>query len=390
MGPPEKIVSLLKDFFDLISKCIIEFYQNYEGTLGLHTSEFKNYTYGQFGAKIRNYVKSVFEYIHFIEEYVKLVLNWFEFFSCLIGVFGTREYKILLREVALEEVIKTTRMDIQFLKFRIKNFLNPSLSDLETICRLLLKKSKNIRKEILNLNSELSSSFLKLVENQTRGWLQIHQEVQSSLKSAMQLEDKSKIVTILTSINRKCIDFFEKIRETKEYLNIPDEYWEHFVKGGFIGFFERFKKIKEHVLEYFKYMIKAYEHASDCFLYTLTLLGGTEEEARFKIQSYVKSEIPFEDLIPKNISLKDLAFGITLARSKLVQARLVSQILDEKRIALDILVNFFRSEGFKGFYNSTMKNVELRKKYLNKIDDILIDIQKLIPGNNKHENHILV
>lgn len=388
MESPEKIMGLLKDFFDLIFKCIIEFYQNYEGTPGLYVSGLEDYTYGQFGVRIRNFVKSVSEYIHFIEEYVKLVLKWFEVFSYLIDALGTQEYRILFRQVSLEEVINTTGMDIQFLKFRIKNFLNPTLSDLETICRLLLKKSEDIREEITNLKFELSESFLELVENQTGVWLDIHKEVQSTLNSAIQLEDKSEIIRVLTLIVQKFIDFFKKISETKEFLNVPDENWERFVEGGFVEFFDRSKKLKEDAIEYFEHMIKAYEHAQNCFLYILAVLWGTEEEARLKIEGYVKSEIPFEDLIPKNFSLEDLAFGLALARSELGQARFVSQVLDEKRKSIDIIANYFRSEGFKDFYNRTIKNVELRKKYLNKIDDIMIDIQNLVQKNYKLVKHI--
>ncbi len=378
LEPLEKILRLLKDFFDLISKAIIEFYQNYEGTLGLHVGGFKNYTYGQFGLRIRNYLKSVFKYINFIEEYVKLFLKWFEIFSYLIDAVGTRDYRVLLREVALERVINTTGMDIQFLIFRIKNFLNPNLMELETICESLLKESKNIREEITNLNSEFSTNFLELVENQTGSWLDIYKEVQSLLNSAIPLEDKSKIMRILTLIVQKFIGFFKKIVETKEFLNVPDEYWERFVEGGFLEFFDKFEKLKEDTIEYFEHMVKAYEHAANCFLYILTMLWGTEREAQSKIQSYVKSEISFEELIPENFSLKDLAFGLALARSELGQARFVSQVLDEKRIAIEVIANYFRSEGFKDFYNRTLKNVELRKKYLDRIDDIMIEIQRLV------------
>ena len=95
-----------------------------------------------------------------------------------------------------------------------------------------------------------------------------------------------------------------------------------------------------------------------------------------------------KDLIPKNFSLEDLAFGLALARSELGQARFVSQVLDEKRKSIDIIANYFRSEGFKDFYNRTIKNVELRKKYLNKIDDIMIDIQNLVQKNYKLVKHI--
>jgi hypothetical protein len=210
MRRPKAITSLLEDFFNLTYGCIVEFLQLLEGKSGRFESEFREYEYGQFDVIIRNYFNSELTYFCFLEEYVKMVSKWFEAFSCLVDTLGSGEYhRILLGEAELGEVINTSEIDVNFIKFRVKNFLNPNLSDLETICGLLLEKSKNVLEAVNPLEDAPYKMFVGLIENQARGWLMIYEEVQNLLQSLIQVEDKSQIVSMLTLIAQKCINFFE-------------------------------------------------------------------------------------------------------------------------------------------------------------------------------------
>jgi hypothetical protein len=389
MEGPEKLMNTLKDFFNLAFRCMVEFHKLGEGKSELQDSEFKEYTYGQFGVIIRNYAKSELTYVSFLEEYEKMVSKWLEAFSGLVGTLGSREYhRILLKGVELGEVIYTSEIDVNFLKFRIENFLNPSLSDLETICGLLLEKSENVLEEVNRLNAKPSHRFIELVENQARDWLMVHEEVQIFLERITQIEDKSQIIFALSMITRKFIDFFEKINEARKFVKISDENWEHFVAGGFIEFSDQFKKIKEDMIQLFDYIVKIYEHLDNCFLHILAVLWG-REVAQFKIEDVVKSKIPAEDLVPKIFSIKDLAFALALARSELGQAYLASQGLDEKMMAMDMVANQFpMSQGVQDFRNRITGLLEMREKYLTKINDVIIDIQKMIQQNVESEKLI--
>nr|MDO8082123.1 hypothetical protein [Candidatus Freyarchaeota archaeon] len=391
MESPEKITSLLKDFFNLTYGCMVEFYQILEGKSGLYENELKEYKYGQFGVIIRKYVNSELTYIYFLEEYIKMFSKWFEAFSSLVDTLGSREYhRILLGEVELQEVINISKIDINFLKFRIKNFLNPNFSDLETTCRLLLQKSKSVlEEEIDHLKTGSSKRFTELIENQARGWLMVNEEVQNSLQSLTQVEDKSQIVSTLTLIAQKCVDFFEKIIEARKSIKISDEDWAHFIAGDFIEYSSRFKKLREDMTQLFNYMIKTYEHLANCFFHIFNALWGREEVALSKIEDSIKSKIPAEGLVPKNFSIKDLAFGLSLALSELGQAHLASQGSEEKKIAIDIVATAFpKSEGLQVFPNRIMRLLELKEKYLYKINDIMIDMQKLVQQNAEPEKPI--
>lgn len=387
MRRPKAIMGLLEDFFNLTYGCMFEFFQLVEGNSGRFEREFRDYKCGQFGVIVRNYVNSELIYSYFIEEYLKMVSKWFEAFSRLIDTLGSGEYhRILLREVELGEVVNSSEIDINFLKFRIKNFLNPSLSDLETICRLLLEKSKDVLEEVNPLKPKSSKRFIELIENQARGWLVVYEEMQSSLQSVTQVEAKSQIIFTLTLIAQKCIDFFEKIKEAKKSLRVSDGDWEHFIAGGFIECSDRFKKVREDMTELFNYLIKTCDHLVNCFFNILTALWGREEVAQSKIEDFIKSKISTEGLVPKIFSIKDLAFGLALARSELGQAHLASQGLEEKKLAIDIVAKEFpKSEGLQVIPNRIMRIFELKEKYLCKIDDIMIDIQKMVQQNAESE-----
>lgn len=319
MGSPEKITSILNDFFDLTFKSIVELHQKDGGRFGLRESELKEYKYDQLGVRIRKYVEAELTYISFLEEYAKMVSKWLETFSYLVDMLGSREYnRILSREVELWEVINPSALDITFLKFMVKTFLNPNFSDLETICGLVLEKSKKAVEEVNHHNPASSKKFIELIKNQSRDWLVINEEVQICLQSIPQVEDKSQILFTLTMIAQKFILFFEKITETKKAIKDSDENWKNFVEGGFIEFLEHFKKIKDDIIELFECLIKTHEHLLSCSLHILSALWG-REVAQSKMEDFVKSKIPVEGLMPKNFSIKDLAFGLALARSELGQ-----------------------------------------------------------------------
>jgi len=375
----EKVKSLLVDYFSLITRCIIEIYQTYEGRSKLSKGIPEDYTYGQIVEKTRNLNRSTFAYICFIEEFVNGFIKWFEFFSSLVRVLGANEYyRILYRKAKLEEVVDESRIDVSFLKFQIRSVLNTSFQDLKSIYNSLLERSKGVRENIAYLRSESSERFVETVENQARGWLDIHDEIYGSLQFIIKEEDESICIKTLTMVIDKCIDFFEKIRETRAFIKIPEEVWKNFMADDFVELFELFKEIKEDVIKFYEYATKVYEHASKCFLQVLTMLWGTEEEARHKLELLVKSEITINDLIPENFSLKDIEFGLTLAIFEWDQARLAGQVLNEKIGAFELIAKYVITDDMQNLYMGIKKRFELRNKYRKEIYDKMIEIQNTI------------
>nr|MDO8082122.1 hypothetical protein [Candidatus Freyarchaeota archaeon] len=367
------------DYFSLITRCIIEIYQTYEGRSKLSKGIPEDYTYGQIVEKTRNLNRSTFAYICFIEEFVNGFIKWFEFFSSLVRVLGANEYyRILYRKAKLEEVVDESRIDVSFLKFQIRSVLNTSFQDLKSIYNSLLERSKGVRENIAYLRSESSERFVETVENQARGWLDIHDEIYGSLQFIIKEEDESICIKTLTMVIDKCIDFFEKIRETRAFIKIPEEVWKNFMADDFVELFELFKEIKEDVIKFYEYATKVYEHASKCFLQVLTMLWGTEEEARHKLELLVKSEITINDLIPENFSLKDIEFGLTLAIFEWDQARLAGQVLNEKIGAFELIAKYVITDDMQNLYMGIKKRFELRNKYRKEIYDKMIEIQNTI------------
>lgn len=381
MEAREKVKSLLMDFFSLITRYIIEIYQTYN--IGSKSSNcgLGDYTYGQIVEKTRNMHWSIFAYVCFIEGFVNGVIKWFEFFSSLVKALGINEYyRILHRNVKLEEVIEESSIDVSFLKFQIRNVLNVIFQDLKSIYMLLLDEAKNVRENIAYFRSESSERFVKLVVNQARSWLDIHDEVNSLLQSVIKEEDGSVCIKTLIMVVNKCIDFFEKISETRAFIKIPDEVWENYMAGDFVELFEQFKVLKEDIIKFFEYAIKVYEYASRCFLQVLVMLWGTEEEARHKLELLVKSEITVEDLIPDDFSLKDVEFGLNLAIFEWDQARFAGQVLNEKRGAIELIAKYVTTEEMQNLYRGIMKRFELRNKYRKEIYDKMLEIQNTIRG----------
>jgi hypothetical protein len=374
-----KIKSLLADLFSLITGYIIEIYKIDKGVSKLSNGKPGDYTYGQLVVRIRNLNMSAFAYVLFIEDFVKGIIKWFEFFSSLVSTLGTKEYyRILYRKVKLEEAIDESRVDLTFLKFQIKSVLNTSFHDLKSIYSSFLEESKSVREAIAYLNSESSERFVELVESQAKGWLDINDDVYGSLQSVIKEADESICIKTLTMVVNKCIDFFEKILETRVFIKIPEEVWENYMAGDFMELFERFNELKEDLIKYFEYTTKTYEHSAKCFIQILTMLWGTEEEARYKLELLVKSEIAVNDLIPENFSLKDLAFGLTLAIFELDQARLASQVVEEKRVAIELIANYVTSKDIQNLYTRTIKRSEARSKYQKEIYDRMIEIQNAV------------
>lgn len=389
MRRPKVIMSLLEDFFNLTHGCVVEFFRLLGGKSGRFGGGLKEYKYGQFGLTIRKYVNAELTYLCFLEEYANMVSKWFEVFSCLIDMLGSKEYhRILFGDVQLEEAIDTSEIDINFLKFRIRNFLNPSLSDLEEICGSLLEKSQNVLEQVNQMKVKSTKMLIKLIENQARGWLLLYGELQNSLQVLSQVEDKIQMVSTLTLIAQRCTNFFEKIKQTRKYMKVSNEVSCNFVYGGFIDFPSLSKKLREDMTELFNYLMKIFKHLVNCFLNILTTLWG-EKAAQSKVEDFIKSKISAKELIPKNLSIKDLTFGLTLARSELGQAQLASQGLDEKRIAIDILENNLpKIEDLQILLNRITKILELKEKYLYKINDIMIDLQKILQQRTEPEKLI--
>lgn len=379
MEDRERVKSLLVDFFSLIARYIVEIYQSYEMRSRLSNGELGDYIYGQIVEKTRNLNRSIFAYVCFIEVFVNGVIKWFEFFSNLVKALGTGEYyRILYRKVKLERVIDRSQIEMPFLKFQIRNVLNIIFQDLKSIYSLLLERSKSVRENIAYLSSESSERFVKNVENQARAWLDIHDEINGLLQSVIKEEEESSCIHTLTMVVKKCIDFYGKISETREYIKIPEYLWENYMAGDFVELFEQFKVIKEDITKFFEYAVKVYEYASRCFLQVLVMLWGTEEEARHKLESLVKSEIPVDDLIPEHFSLKDLEFGLNLAIFEWDQARFAGQVVDEKRGAIELIAKYVTTEEMQNLYAGVVKRFELRNKFRREIYDKMLEIQNTI------------
>jgi hypothetical protein len=379
MEARDRVKSLLVDFFGLITRYIIEIYQTYETGSEFSQVELGNYTYGQIVEKTRNLNRSIFAYVCVIERFVNGVIKWFEFFSNLVKGLSTNEYyPILHRNVKLEEVIDESRLDVSFLKFQIRSILNIVFQELKSVYRLLLEEAKSVRDNIAYFRSESAERFVKLVENQARSWLDIHDEVNGLLQSVIKEEDESICIKTITIVLNKCIDFFGKISEIAQFIKIPDEIWENYMAGEFVELLEQFKVLKEDIIKFFEYAAKVYEYVSRCFLQVLIMLWGTEEEARHKLELLVKSEILVEDLIPENFSLKDIEFGLNLAVFEWDQARFAGQVLNEKKGAIELIAKYVATKEMQHFYTGIMKRFELRNKYRKEIYDKMLEIQNTI------------
>ncbi|MEM3587707.1 MAG: hypothetical protein QXO71_10355 [Candidatus Jordarchaeaceae archaeon] len=389
MRRPEMLTSLLDDFFKLSYGCMIEFLQIFGGKSGLFGSELKEYKHGRFVEMLRKYFNSELTYLCFIEEYTNMVSKWLEIFSCLVHILGSdKYYEILSGKVKLDRVINTSETDTCLLKFWIKNFLNPNLSDLEATCELVLEKSADALEMVSPFKGDSRKSFIGLVEKQVGDWLLLYDEVQNSLRNLTQSEDKNQIVSALTFVAQKFIGFFEKIKQTRKYIKISEEKLCHFVAGGFVDFPIVFKKLRENVAELFDHLMKMYEHVVNCFSNISTALWG-EEAAQHKIEGFIKSGIVSGRFVSKKLSVKDLAFGLALARSELGQAQLASQGLYEKRTEISMMENNLpKIEGVQVLLNRVTRLLELRKKYLYKINDIMVDIQKVLQQSAEPEKPI--
>lgn len=387
MRRPKVMKSLLEDFFNLTYGCMLEFFKLLGGKPGGFREE--AYKFGYVGLTIRKYFNSELAYLCFLEEYVSMVSKWFEVFSYLIDMLGSKEYhRILWEKVPLTEVINVSGIDVSFLKFSARNFLYPNLSDLEAICRSLLEKSKNFQEQVEWLKDKPSKLFMSLMENQARGWLILYEEMQSILHSLNQMEDKSQIVSNLTLIANKCISFFEMIKQTSKYVKVSDNTLMHFMKGGFVDFPDAFQKLRKDMTELSNYIMKIYEHLLNCFINISTALWG-EKVALFKTENFIKNKIKAKGLLSKNLSIKDLTFRLALARSELGQAQLASQGADEKRIEIGLLENHLpKIEGVQVLLNRVTKILEIREKYLYKLNDIMVDLQEILQKSTESEKPI--
>ncbi|MHA1580096.1 MAG: hypothetical protein ACTSUQ_10780 [Candidatus Freyarchaeota archaeon] len=84
-----------------------------------------------------------------------------------------------------------------------------------------------------------------------------------------------------------------------------------------------------------------------------------------------------KELVPKKISLEDLSFALALARSEFDLAKRAAKRVLEKVEALRIAAEWLRSPILQLLYETTIKRLEVKEKYDEKLLEILLELQKL-------------
>ena len=375
----EEIINRLKSVYNMVSEIILFVYSVDKDFASRSGKSFEKYEYGYVIKTIKKSAEAVSTLVSFLNNYIEGIVKGLKFFSNLVFALGIkRYYEIFSQKNKLEEFIHFADIDLDFLKFQVRTTGEFIFPELERITVKVYNKFWQLREVSDFFCSDIIDRFIEVVEKQKSHWDKIRKEISLHFSIVEKEKDISTCVHQVKKIINKFIKFGVKFRELADYLNLN--------LGGRLEFSTKnIKKISEiikqlnHDISIIVYCrMKATEYFANSFTQILTMLWGSEENARQKFQSFIRSEISLEDLIPQNFSLEDLEFGLVQARNDFLLADRAFKRVEENVEAMRLAAEYLNSPVLWERYEIIVKEIEIINKYWLKYTQNLIELQHLL------------
>lgn len=375
----EEINNLLKAICKIISEIFFSIHSVNKDVASKLGESFEKYEFGYVIETFQNSAEIVSKLVSFFENYIDGIVKGLEFFSNLAFALGINKYsEILSQKKELKEVIQPDRIELDFLKFQLRTTEELIFPQLERITEKTLENFDHLRKMPGILKSDILGTFIKEVEKQKIDWNKIQNKIRLCFSIVEKERDISTCVNQISEVINDFIVFGAKLRNLTSHLTyfIGDKL--EFSMENINEISETIKQLKQDLMILVNCRAKEAEFIARSFIQILTMLWESTEKARQKFQSFIKSEISLEDLIPPSFSLEDLKFGLIQARNEILLADRAHKRVKENVEAMKIASQYLNSPVLEEQYIIIVKEIGIINKYWQKYTQNIIELQQIL------------
>lgn len=373
----ENIRDYLRKFFKLIGQRANELYYQKIDAKEFNESKIENYLTTSILESIVRLKEGVSLFVSFLSDYIKGATPSYELFCGLVRAFGYEDYlKIFHKEIKLAEVVDYLKIDPDFFSFQVRTTLDLYLQDaINTFAKTYLKAQK-LPKAVDYTKSKFVEKFIYIFENQTKDWFEILDEIYSFYGNKLLKRDLKRMIDDLEKIIYDFIGMTEKLQMVQEFIH-PRKGWKELLLEDMQNLGSRIEEIGEDISLIADYGIKYYEHGFNTVLFLLKMLWGSEELALQKVEEFSRFKISTDELIPKEIQLENLKYGLISAITEFNLVGQATDVMKEKIYVLEEAENMLRSHVIQRLYNETWDTIKGHDSSWKKMYETLLTIQDL-------------
>ncbi|MFB0559881.1 MAG: hypothetical protein ACETWM_01430 [Candidatus Lokiarchaeia archaeon] len=375
----EKGNRLLKSICKIVSEIFFSIHSVNKDVASKLGQSFEKYEFGYLIETFQNSAEIVSTLVLFFENYIDGIVKGLEFFSNLVFALGIKEYsKILSEKNKLEEFIQPDRIDLGFLKFQLRTTEELIFPQLEIITAKTLEKFDHLREMPGILKSDILDTFIEEIEKQKSDWNKIQNKIRLCFSIVEKEKDISTCVNQISEVIYDFVIFGANLRNLVRHLTYIMGDKLELSMENISKIAEIIKQLKQDLIILVNCRAKEAEFIAGSFIQILTMLWGSVEKARQKFQSFIKSQISLDDLIPPSFSYEDLKFGLVQARNQILLVDTAHKRVVENVEAMRVAAEYLNSPVLGEQYEIIVKEIEIVNKYWPGYTQNLIELQHLL------------
>ncbi|MEM3563766.1 MAG: hypothetical protein QXR19_11085 [Candidatus Jordarchaeaceae archaeon] len=278
----------------------------------------------------------------------------------------------------MEDFINPDAIDLGFLKFQVRTTEELIYPQLIKKIEDMLEKMEDLGKVFGFLKSDVLNTFLEEIKKQNSDWEEIQKRLNLFFSAVEKGADISDHLNQISKIIIDFVHFGNNVRSLANYLsNVFGDRLDFSLENVSV-LSEVFGQLKQDLITLVKCRAKEAEHIRASFITLLANLWGSQEEAGKKFQSYLKSEIKLDDLIPSSFSLEDLEFGLVQSRNEILLVEKIHKRVKENIESVRKIAGYLNSPVLREQYEITVKEIEIVDKYWPKYTEKVIELQNLL------------
>ena len=316
-------------------------------------------------------------FVSFFSNYVKAATLWFELFCELVRALGSEKFfEILFRQAELEDIIDQSKIDEGYLKFQVRTSLDLHLNETRLALLSTYLEAKNLPKVVYYTGSEFAEKLIEVMDEQDKDWRKILDEIYSFYEDTLMKGNQEEILEGLKKIIRLFADMAERLRIVQEFI-IPHKSWKNLLLEDIQNLGGKIEEIKEEILTITEYRRKYFEQGFNAAIFLLGMLWENEETAIRKFEEYSRARLSTEELLPEEIQLEALAFGLVGAREGFNLLGQAADVLKEKIHTLEEAASILGSKALQSLYQETLELIKEHDPFWTEIYDTLLTLQDL-------------
>jgi len=373
----QEIRNNLKKFFKIISEFALRVYFKNIDLAEFTKIRFEGYVSDSILESMLRLKEGVSLFVSFFSNYVKAATLWFELFCELVRALGsTKFFEILFRQAELEDIIDQSKIDEGYLKFQVRTSLDLHLNETRLALLSTYLEAKNLPKVVYYTGSEFAEKLIEVMDEQDKDWRKILDEIYSFYEATLMKGNQEEILEGLKKIIRLFADMAERLRIVQEFI-IPHKSWKNLLLEDIQNLGGKIEEIKEEILTITEYRRKYFEQGFNATIFLLGMLWENEETAIRKFEEYSRARLSTEELLPEEIQLEALAFGLVGAREGFNLLGQAADVLKEKIHTLEEAASILGSKALQSLYQETLGLIKEHDSFWTEIYDTLLTLQDL-------------